>query len=71
MIQKIVGPGITLVDPGDSLGELLKKSSMPVTSAAPLQIFLTDQSPHFVRLAKNLLNDTSLKITQVDLTPLS
>jgi glutamate racemase len=71
MIQKIVGPGVSLVDPGDSLAELLKKSSMPVTTAEPLKIFLTDQSPHFVRLAKNLLSDATLKITQVDLTPLS
>lgn len=70
-IQKIVGPNVQLVDPGDTLAELLKNSSEPVTAKEPLQIFLTDQSPHFVRLAKSLLNDMSLKITQVDLDPLS
>jgi glutamate racemase len=70
-IQKIAGPGVTLVDPGDSLADLLKKSSTAKPPTSLLHIFLTDQSPHFVRLAQNLLNDRSLKITQVDLAPLS
>lgn len=70
-IQKIAGPGVTLVDPGDSLAALLQKSAKPTAATEPLQIFLTDQSPHFVRLAKQLLNETNLKITQVDLAPLS
>lgn len=71
LIQKAVGPQIQLIDPGESLADLLIQRPMTKNPKTKLEIFLTDESSHFVRLAQTLLNDKSLKITQVDLDPLS
>lgn len=75
VIQKVVGPKVTLVDPGESIATQLQKThslnSIKTQTPAELKIFLTDQSPHFVRLAKNLLSSENLKITQVDLDTVS
>jgi glutamate racemase len=71
MIQKIVGPNVILIDPGESLAALLKKEENLMAQTPSTTIFLTDQSPQFVRLAKNILQDENLKITQVDLAPLA
>lgn len=71
VIQKVVGPQIKLVDPGESIANQLEKTQPATKAKAELKIFLTDQSPHFVRLAKNLLSSEDLKITQVDLDTVS
>jgi glutamate racemase len=71
VIQKAIGPKITLVDPGESLADQLKKTQTSTAVASELKIFLTDKSPHFVQLAKNLLSSDNLKITQVDLDTVS
>ncbi len=71
LIQKAVGSNIQLIDPGESLADLLKQRPITKNPKTKLEIFLTDESPHFVRLAQTLLDDKSIKITQVDLDPLS
>lgn len=72
LIQKVVGDNITLIDPGETMVPLVKSflKSTPQQQSS-LQIYLTDQSPHFVQLAEKILTRSQLKITQVDLEPLS
>lgn len=71
VIQKVAGPEVQLVDPGESLAELLITKKPTPKNKNLLKIYLTDESPHFVRLAKTILKDESLQITQVDLDTLS
>ncbi len=65
-IQKVVGPEIKLVDPGDSLALEIQKMNRP-QKTSQLQLFLTDNSPHFLHTAQRILPEQNLTITQVDL----
>lgn len=67
-IQKNVGPGVTLVDPGEILAQKIERQKIKDTSSS-LKIFLTDNSPHFVKMAEQILPQLKLEITQVDLDP--
>lgn len=64
-IQKAVGPNVTLVDPGESLTELIQNTDL--ANGGGTELFLTDTSPHFVKVAQQILNDAHCKISHVDL----
>lgn len=64
-IQKAVGPHVQLIDPAESLAELLRAT--PIIEGHGIDLFLTDTSPHFVKVAHQLLKDTPCTISHVDL----
>lgn len=59
-------PDLKLVDPGDSLARQILSLSLPQQEPS-LSVFLTDNSPHFLRTAQRILPEQKLAITQVDL----
>lgn len=64
-IQKAVGPSVSLVDPGESLTALIQEKDL--SNGGGVELFLTDTSPHFVKVAQKILNDPHCKISHVDL----
>lgn len=66
-IQKIVGSGVKLVDPGDCLAEKILAIQGTSSTSGGLDIFLTDKSPHFIKAAQIILKNQNLKLSQVDL----
>jgi len=66
-IQKAAGPNVKLVDPGDSLAQQILTTRKNTGNAPSLAVFLTDNSPHFLRTAEKILPEQKLHISQVDL----
>ena len=69
-IQKVVGPKVKLIDPGDCLAQLIMAEmslEKKPTGKGHLDIFLTDKSPHFIKTAQSILPDQNLVLSQVDL----
>jgi glutamate racemase len=66
-IQKIVGPKVKLIDPGDCLAQQILQMNRTASPTQPLQVFLTDKSPHFVKTAQSILPGQDLHLHQVDL----
>jgi glutamate racemase len=66
-IQKIVGPHIKLVDPGDCLAQQILNMNRTTGVGQKLHVYLTDESPHFVKTAQSILPGQDLQLSQVDL----
>lgn len=66
-IQKNLGKDVLLVDPGDSLAKEVSNMKRPASKKEELKIFLTDNSPHFLKIAQAILMNFDLHIERVDL----
>mgnify|MGYP000182752497 CR=1 FL=1 len=66
-IQKIVGPKVELVDPGDILADTLLKKDLKPSENPKLKLYLTDNSSHFLKISQAILMNFDLDLSQVDL----
>ena len=59
-IQKRCGPYVTLIDPAQSIGQILGQKFQDSSVTNSLEIYLTDHSPHFLEHGTRLLGTEAL-----------